>query len=63
MEYIVSKIKNIGRLGVKQFFWDDNALTRTPEAVPIGAKTIQELSGETGLNLKCAWFIGGNLPM
>ena len=52
MEYIASKIENIEGLRVKQFFWDDTALVGTPEAVALAAKRIQELSTETGLNLK-----------
>ena len=52
MEFIASKIKNIEGLQAKQFFWDDTALVGTPEAVAEAARRIQELSCETGLNLK-----------
>ena len=52
MEFIASKIMNIEGLRVKQFFWDDTALVGTPQAVAKASKIIQELSRETGLNLK-----------
>ena len=52
MEFISSKIKHIQELRLKQFYWDDTALVGTPEAVAKAVKIIQELSSETGLNLK-----------
>ena len=52
MEFFAQKIRKIGGLRVKQFFWDDSALVGTPAAVVIAAGIIQKLSPETGLNLK-----------
>ena len=52
MEFIASKIKNIEGLRVHQFYWDDTALVGSPEAVAVAARTIQDLSTETGLHLK-----------
>ena len=52
MEFISTKIKNIEGLRVHQFYWDDTALVGSAEAVAIAARTIQDLSSETGLHLK-----------
>ena len=52
MEFFAQKMRQIDGLQVKQFFWDDTALVGTPEAVATAARIIQNLSPETGLNLK-----------
>ena len=51
MEFIASKIQNIEGVRVKQFFWDDTALIGSPKAVSIAARTIQDLSHVTSLQL------------
>ena len=51
MEYISKKLIIKG-LRVKMFYWDDTALVGTPEAVVEAVRTIQELAGETGLQLR-----------
>ena len=52
MEFFAQKLKHIEGLHINQFFWDDTALVGTPEAVAEAARTIQNLSAETGLHLK-----------